>query len=382
MTDEPVVADLSPAEQLPDSEVRAWANQQRVFISSVMAGMETVRSAVAEAIQQLGAEPVWFENFGGRDDNPESAYLNEVAAADVYLGILGERYGTPLPSGYSATHAEYREAIRRGLRISVWVHDGALAGPQRDFLNEIRVFRTTGSYSTADDLAGGVTRRLRLMAAEALSPWVKIGHVVLRARRIHHDGSRIEIDARVRDHDALAALEALRPDGTWRTSQDIVVTWAGRTVQVRLDAVTTETSAGRGAQIKVTGRCVERSRSSLIDVAFESRTPEDMTELAVRIALFGEENPLGSMSFMAKLENPFDVIDSLQLPADAVEPIAGLLLAESLVGSGRAERITHLAVGPSNHGVRRVELEWIPRRRYSNVSPSPRRVEGDVQSRR
>ena len=113
MTDEPVVADLSPAEQLPDSEVRAWANQQRVFISSVMAGMETVRSAVAEAIQQLGAEPVWFENFGGRDDNPESAYLNEVAASDVYLGILGERYGTPLPSGYSATHAEYREAIRR-----------------------------------------------------------------------------------------------------------------------------------------------------------------------------------------------------------------------------------------------------------------------------
>jgi hypothetical protein len=381
MTDTPVVVDLSPAEPLSEPEIRAWASQQRVFISSVMFGMEQERLSAADAIRHVGAEPIWFENFGGRDDDAESAYLSEVAAADIYLGILGERYGTPLKSGYSATHAEYREAIQQGLRMSVWAHDGALSGPQRDFLNEVRVFRTTGLFSSPEDLAEGVSRRLRAMAAEDLSPWAKVGHVVLRARRIQHDGSRIEIDARVRDRDVLAAIEDLRPDGTWRTSDDLAVSWAGRTVFVRLDAVTTETGAGRGAEIKITGKCVERANSSMIDMAFNGRTPEDLTELAVRIALFGEENPLGPMTFMAKLDNPFEVIDRLQLPADAVEPIASLLLTESLVGSGRAERISHLAVGRANKGVRRIELEWLPRRRHSNTTTTRRRVEGEIKSK-
>lgn len=166
MTDPTVVVDVGAAQALSVAEVRSWAGDQRVFVSSVMAGMEAERTAVVAAIKDLGAAPVWFEGFGGRDDDPEAAYLAEVAASDIYVGILGERYGRPLSTGYSATHAEYREDVKRGLRLSVWVSDGSLSGPQRDFLDEVRVFRTTGSYSTPVDLGEKVANRLRVLAAE------------------------------------------------------------------------------------------------------------------------------------------------------------------------------------------------------------------------
>jgi hypothetical protein len=380
--DEPVVIDVSPAETLSEADARAWAGEQRVFVSSVMTGMETERVAVAAAIEEMGAYPVWFERFGGRDDDPTSAYLTEVASSDVYVGILGERYGTQLSSGYSATHAEYREAVAQGLRVCVWVHDGTLSGPQRDFVEEVRVFKTTGTYRGADDLAAGVARRLHALASDALSPWVKLGRVILRARQISHDGAQITIVARVRDPEVMAALEAMRPDGTWRTTRDTTMTWACHTEAVRVESVRTETTAGRGGLVTVVGRCLPRGQSHLLEASFNGHTPEDLTDIALRVALFGEENPLGSMAFMARLDNPFDVISGHRLPADVVEPVTGLLLTEALVGSGRADRITHLSVGPQHRGGRRVVLDWVPRRRYTNVIPERRRVEGVVATGR
>jgi hypothetical protein len=105
-----LLVDLSPAPPVRDEELQAWAADQSVFVSSVMAGMRTEREAAVAAIDAVGATPVWFEGFGGMDDDPEDAYLARVAASDIYLGILGTRYGKPLKTGYSATHAEYNES--------------------------------------------------------------------------------------------------------------------------------------------------------------------------------------------------------------------------------------------------------------------------------
>src|SRR3954447_24860664 len=105
-----LVIDAAAAAAAPTpAELAAWARDQRVFISSVMADLADERRAAAAAITDLGAEPVWFEAFGGRDDDPQAAYLAEVASSHVYLGILGRTYGRLLPSRLSATHEEYRE---------------------------------------------------------------------------------------------------------------------------------------------------------------------------------------------------------------------------------------------------------------------------------
>lgn len=188
---ESLLVDLSPAPPVDDAAVRAWAGSQTVFVSSVIVGMDRERIAAGEAAERLGALAQLFERFGGRDDDPEDAYLGGVAASDVYLGLLGPRYGKPLKSGYSATHAEYNEAVQRGLRVSVWSTEDDLDGRQRDFLEAVRVFHTTGSYGSPEDLGAKVERRLREMAAEALSPWVKVCNAVFRATKVTDDGASV-----------------------------------------------------------------------------------------------------------------------------------------------------------------------------------------------
>ena len=37
-----------------------------------------------------------FEEFGGRDADPLDAYLHEVETSQIYVGILGQSYGTPI----------------------------------------------------------------------------------------------------------------------------------------------------------------------------------------------------------------------------------------------------------------------------------------------
>lgn len=127
-----------------------WAAQQRVFVSSVIAGYAEPRQAAVAAVEKTGAAAVWFERFGGRDSDPNQAYLDEVRSSDIYVGLLGARYGRPLPSRFSATHEEYREAEQQGLRLTMWTEEGVdREGPQQSFFDEVRQFNVTGSLCLA-----------------------------------------------------------------------------------------------------------------------------------------------------------------------------------------------------------------------------------------
>lgn len=375
----PITVDRSPPEPLSTADLRDWMAEQTVFVSSVMANMDAEREAVRSSVERVGGRVMMFEQMGGRDDDAETAFLTGVRSSDIYVGLLGERYGKPAPSGYSATHAEYDEAIRSGLRISVWATVAEMDGRQRDFLDEVRTFHTTGSYSGPDDLSTGLERRLAQIAAAASSPWCMVDHVLFRARRYSDDGSRIQVEASIRDHGVVAELETLRPDG-WHGRGSCRITCGGRTSAVHIDSVTVETTAGRSrrVQIEATKNSVEHG-SGLMEMSLEGRSPDDLTELAIRVAILGEPNPLGPMAFMAEIENPLREIDSLGLDEDSIEAVAETLLAESLVGSGRVGRVSSLQIGPSRSG-RPIRLEWVTPRRYSNVEPERRRVEGRLKS--
>jgi hypothetical protein len=73
-------------------------------------------------------------------------------------------------------------------------------------------------------------------------------------------------------------------------------------------------------------------------------------------------------------------LPELKLSEDAVPAVAEVLLVEALVGTGRADRVTALRLGPANRGRRRLLLEWLARRRFSNVEPERRSVEGELTS--
>lgn len=209
-----LLIDRAAAAELPSPEaVREWARGKRAFISSVMAELLTERQAAAAGVRAVGLRPVMFEEFGGRDADPEQAYLAEVESADIYIGILGKRYGKPLKTRYSPTHAEFRQAEKHALRIAVWtLATGEREGPQQSFVDEVRTFYVAPSFATPDDLRSKVEDRLKDTAAEDLAPWCKLGSAAFRATEVEDRGDTIEVKARVRDDAVARALEEMRGD--------------------------------------------------------------------------------------------------------------------------------------------------------------------------
>jgi len=189
-----VIIDHTAAARTPDPErVRDWLAGQRIFISSAMADTGDERCQVAAAIEVEGARPVRFELLG-RDAGAQEAYLSGVDISTIYVGILNELCGRIDATGFSATEAEYSRARERGHRIGIFLSTDAprREGHLRQFIDRIRVFITTENYSTPDDLALRVRRRLHELAAEALSPWVKLDDLVFRADQIVDRGTAME----------------------------------------------------------------------------------------------------------------------------------------------------------------------------------------------
>ena len=91
-----LLIDRAAAAEVPrEDSVREWARDKRAFISSVTEELRGERVAAADGVRSLGARPVMFEDFGGRDADPVDAYLGEVETIQIYVGILGRSYGRP-----------------------------------------------------------------------------------------------------------------------------------------------------------------------------------------------------------------------------------------------------------------------------------------------
>ena len=378
-----VTVDIAAAAAKPSPEaIATWAGDQRVFVSSVIDGMADEREAVVAAVETEGAEPVWFEGFGGRDDDAQAAYLSEVASSTLYVGILGRTYGRLLGSRLSATHEEYREAERRGLRISAWTRsDGDLQGDQVSFLDEVRQFHVTGSYASPQDLGVGVAAALRRIAAEELSPWCMLADVVFRARSIDDDGATITVHASIHDQTALAAIEALRRD-QWTGARETRMTWARRSVPVRVRAVKTTTTTSRATAVIIElDRIQERQGSGLgmgVALSTHGRTYDaaELTTIAVRRAVFGEPGPQEVMLMGEDLGDlPSRVPEALN--AETFAATLGLVITEALIGTGRATQVTRTQISPPGPTGRRVIVEWTGAPGHGQTA-APGRTEGHI----
>lgn len=348
-----------------------------------MADMQPERRAAAEAVRAVGAEPSWFEEFGGRDQDAEQAYLAEVDACDVYIGILGRRYGRPLPSGYSATHAEYLRAIERGLRISVWlldVHDRE--GHQRSFVDEVRAFYVTETVSSPERLSERIADRLRQLAAEDVAPWVKLGNVVFRATSVVDSASDLVVRAAVKDAEVAHELRNLRPAWPGNTPT-MRFTYQDTTTDVTVNDVSATSTAGSVQTIELTLRRTDRqgwTNTSDMSVVTGTSTysPGDLTEIGLRQVLFGEANSLGYSESLARVPDPITPVREAHLSEQAIRPVLRLALVEALVGTRRAARISSLRLGPPAPGGRRLEVGWETPRRYTDVPVERRQLEGTV----
>lgn len=341
-----------------------------------MGALTPLRRSLAGGIADLGAYPVWFEEFGGRDDDAEVAYLGEVATSTIYLGILGREYGRiDKAQRLSATHAEYREAERLGVPISVWVqHEEDMLADQFNFLSEVRLFHTTGSFDDENDLVAKVRRRLEEMCAEAVSPWAKLGDAVIRAREITDDGQRIVLRAAVHSRDVLTVLEGLRPANF--NHRDVRLTWTGRSVPVRITDVTTTTTASRstGVVIEMERRGGSSGGSPLgmtISFGATTYTSDDLAVVDMRRLLFNEPVPAGVHSLGGSIRDFITDLPGKAVPTALYQAVFTLLATEALVESGRAMHVESAQVSPLGPEGRRVRMVWVG---HSDRGGQPTRV--------
>lgn len=375
-----MIVDLTAAARRADPDrVREWLAEQRIFISSAMGDTAAERRAIAAAVEDEGATAVLFEEFG-RDADAEEAYLTEVDSSTIYVAILNELYGRlNQPDGFSATEVEYMRAREGGKRIFVLV---AASAPQREghlsrFIDRTRFFITTASYSDDEDAARRVRRRLHELASEAMSPWVKLGDLVFRADQVVDRESTVTVTARTSDEIA-HQLELLRGDRYSRARLRFV--HRDRVRSGELESLQRVTSAGGTDELTIGLVNVAVPQVDPFRSGAQGIQPDDLVEHALRALFLGEPLPaqLGVLEGMADSGiNRDDLAQAFDLPNEFVESVTRLVVADGLVGAGKARRVTSFSLGPRNGSMRRVALEWEESTPYGNVTPQRRRIEGE-----
>nr|WP_322625044.1 DUF4062 domain-containing protein [uncultured Flavobacterium sp.] len=102
----------------------------QVFVSSTYVDLKEERQAAVEAILSAGHIPAGMELFSAGDESQMTVIKRWIDESDVYLLILGGRYGSIDPSsGKSYTHLEYEYAIEQGKPLfAVVINQAALDG--------------------------------------------------------------------------------------------------------------------------------------------------------------------------------------------------------------------------------------------------------------
>lgn len=360
-----------------EDDIRIWARGRRVFVSSLIGGMRAERAAVRQAIEAVGATPVMFEeDLGAQDISAEQAYLSGVRTSEIYIGLFGPRYGIRMAGGNSATHDEFIEAEREGLRLCLFVNgesSGEMDGSQRDLVDGARNLYTTSPWRDADDLSRRVERRLRDLASEELAPWVRVGRTLFRAKELTNDGKTISITADILSPAVHAELVRLRDS---RSTVAFASPHDARPVQFTELSTRTVSNARHEETMKLT---VGENNARRMPMSVNGISADEVLRRSLSDGMFGT-NELGTeIGWMSQPIDPFAEIRGLNLDDAILRPVARLLFVEQMLTGGSAARVDSFALGPAHRGVRRLKAVWAPPQIYSNIpDPEPRSVEGRV----
>lgn len=88
----------------------------RVFVSSTWLDLQPERHAILDALRRLDEiEPIGMEYFGSRDETTQRASIDEVSRSDLFVGVIGGRYGSGI------TFKEYSCAHEKGLPCFIYL---------------------------------------------------------------------------------------------------------------------------------------------------------------------------------------------------------------------------------------------------------------------
>jgi len=91
----------------------------KIFVSSVQKELGPERRAIKEFILhdallcRFFRDIFLFEDVPAKDQTPDEIYLSEVDQREIYIGILGNQYGSKNTQGLSATELEFVRATAK-----------------------------------------------------------------------------------------------------------------------------------------------------------------------------------------------------------------------------------------------------------------------------
>lgn len=138
----------------------------KVFISSVVNDFEEYRQAAKRAVEVMGYKPIMSENFSARPYSSDKTCITEVETSDVYIVILGEKYGFVTPEGISVTHAEYRAVKSLGKPILAFIKKCEMEAKQERFRQEVEEYQDglfRGAFSSPEELKEEIIKSIRLL---------------------------------------------------------------------------------------------------------------------------------------------------------------------------------------------------------------------------
>ena len=132
----------------------------RIFISSVQLEFARERKTLADYIRRDALFGKFFEVFIFEETpaasvSAQKVYLDEARNCDVYLGLVGLKYGNEDSKGVSPTEREYAAAAGASRHVLVFVRGGGNAArePKEEaFLRKIESERVRRSFRTVRDL--------------------------------------------------------------------------------------------------------------------------------------------------------------------------------------------------------------------------------------
>ena len=149
---------------------------KRIFISSVQKEFEKERAAIK---MMIARDPFVCEHYSSfvfeidapaADKTTQQVYLNEIEKSDVYLLLVGDKYGFEDADGISPTEREYDRAVELGLPIVVLVRgtdNSNREEKERRFLDRVSSGRTRVRYQPTDD-AGDLLNEVRSSIRELM----------------------------------------------------------------------------------------------------------------------------------------------------------------------------------------------------------------------
>ena len=168
----------------------------QVFVSSTYEDMKAERQAAVQAVLEAGHIPAGMELFSAGDLEQNKIIENWIDSSDVYMLILGGRYGSIEPKRKkSYIELEYRYALKRGKRVfSLVMSDDLLAQKvnisglsaiERHSTEKYNVFKALvlsklcGMFSSIPELEKEILKSLaEIEKDESLLGWIRPKHGV------------------------------------------------------------------------------------------------------------------------------------------------------------------------------------------------------------